>query len=225
MARKHHPTWTPAEADLAVAAALGGPAAYLPLDGGWGYVRGEVVGPRSPVLDLVQAVYEARPERARALLRQRIRATALAPFDADVVKVAAKRVSLVVAPPGGAVDGLVDLAPFAERARARTGGVVGGVVATLYDPDGVELLTARNAASENRTLHAEVALAQGWWARTGQPIPAGARIETSLQCCRMCASVLVAAAAGPLDVVYAEPDPGPFARGTALQRLGWERRR
>jgi hypothetical protein len=26
-------------------------------------------------------------------------------------------------------------------------------------------------------------------------------------------------------VVYAEPDPGRFARGTALQRLGWERRR
>jgi tRNA(Arg) A34 adenosine deaminase TadA len=196
--------------------------AFLTLDGGWGYVRGEVRGPRSPVLDLVQAVYEAHPDRARALLRQRIRATVLAPFDADVVKVTAKRVALVTAA-DGPVDGLVDLSGFAERARARVGGVDGGVVATL-SVDGTAVLTARNAASENRTLHAELALAQAWWARTGRPIPAGARLETSLQCCRMCAAVLVASVAGPIDVVYAEPDPGRFARGTALQRLGWERR-
>ena len=37
-----------------------------------------------PVLDLVQAVYTTYPDRARTLLRRRIRATVLAPFDADV---------------------------------------------------------------------------------------------------------------------------------------------
>ena len=54
-------------------------------------------------------------------------------------------------------------------------------------------------------------------------LPAGYRLETSLQCCRMCAAVVVASVAGPIEVVYAERDPGRFARGTALQRLGWER--
>ena len=130
MAKKHHPVWVPGATDLQVAAALGGSAAFLPLDQGWAFVRSEVRGPRSPVLDLVQAVYERWPERAHAVLRHRIRATVLSSFDRDVVKVAAKRVSLVPVVGSAEVEGLVDLGV------SRIVGVspaLGGVVATLYD--------------------------------------------------------------------------------------------
>src|SRR6185503_9864810 len=74
--------------------------------------------PRSAVLDLIQAIEHRFPQAAHTLLRQRIRATSLAPFDRDVVRVTARRVTVVDPGPGAHGSELVDLAPDAAAARA-----------------------------------------------------------------------------------------------------------
>lgn len=96
------------------------------------------------------------------------------------------------------------------------------VAAVLVDPDGAVVWRARNVGGDNRVLHAELALAASWSAHRG-PIPAGWCVATSLEPCKMCATVLVEAAAGPIAVRYVAPDPGSAARATALKTLGWER--
>lgn len=132
---------------------------------------------------------------------------------------------------GGATTGFVrcarDLARFVEAcvpapedlpraARARP------VAAVLVDPGGAVVWRARNVGGGNRVLHAELALAASWGAHRG-PIPAGWCVATSLEPCKMCAAVLVDAAAGPIAVRFVAPDPGVGARATALKALGWER--
>ncbi len=96
------------------------------------------------------------------------------------------------------------------------------LAAVLVDPGGRVLLGARNLAGGNRTLHAEVVLAQTWWARHGA-FPAGSTVVCSLQSCRMCAACLVAAAGDGFAVRYLRADPGRLARCTALQALDLER--
>ena len=77
----------------------------------------------------------------------------------------------------------------------------------------------------HRLHHAELNLVQRWQAAHGPTFPAGSRVVVSLQCCRMCAAVLVdMAPAEGLPVAYLEPEPGRFGRHTALQARGWERR-
>ncbi|MCA9494599.1 MAG: Bd3614 family nucleic acid deaminase, partial [Myxococcales bacterium] len=237
MARRHHAPWVAGPEDLRLAEVFGPHTAWLPLpDGTVAHVRHLRVErtPRSPVLDLIQGVSRRWPDRAHALLRRRIRTTALAPFDAELVKVLARRVTLLAPGGGGSPEG-VELAEDAAAARAHarlvpvagepmaalralTEGVVGGapgmdrpVGAVLVGPDGRLLAGARNQAGEHPSLHAEVALLQAW----GAPIPAGCTLLVTLQCCRMCAALLVDAAPD-LDVAYLEPDPGKFARLTAL---------
>ena len=83
--------------------------------------------------------------------------------------------------------------------------------------------TAVNRNATHRCEHAEWRLVHGWTERTGSGLPTGARIGVTLQCCRMCAALIAAAADGPVEVVYAEEDRGRLARGTVLQQLGWER--
>lgn len=237
MARRHHAPWAADPEDLRLAELFGPHTAWLPLpDGTVAHVRHERAArtPRSPVLDLIQGVTLRWPDRAHALLRQRIRTTASAPFDADVVKVLARRVTLLPPGSGGGSEGL-DLTADATSARALarlepvdgdplealrslTAGVVGGAVgmdrpvgAVLVGPDGRLLAGARNRAGEHPALHAELALLQAYDA----PIPEGCTLLVSLQCCRMCAALLVDAAPD-LDVAWLEPDPGRFARNTAL---------
>ncbi|MHC4936896.1 MAG: Bd3614 family nucleic acid deaminase [Planctomycetota bacterium] len=99
------------------------------------------------------------------------------------------------------------------------------VGAVLELPNGEIALGAMNRGGEGRSLHAEVNLAQMWWARRDAPIPKGSRVHVTLQCCRMCAAVLVALsedARGP-EVIFGEPDPGRFARETLLQTFDRER--
>jgi cardiolipin synthase len=54
VSRRHHPIWRPSADDLAVAAALGVPGAFLPAEGGY-------VGVRGSVLELALAVWERFP--------------------------------------------------------------------------------------------------------------------------------------------------------------------
>lgn len=231
--------------DRAIAARLGPGAAFLPLDGGWGAVRGSV-------LDLVLAVGERCPGRAHAALRQRIRTTSTPTgLDRDVVAVAAKRVA-AVSPAEGMAPDVEDLAPWRVRAqeRARAAAFDPGVarapadgrafvealvpagddrplaerdrpvVAVLVGADGRIRWAARNAGGRNRALHAEVCLVLGHVEAHG-PLPVGSTLLVSLEPCRMCAALIVAHAAGPLAVRFTTPDPGPLARDTALGAAGW----
>ncbi len=240
MARKHHAPWVPSPADLALTAQLARPhqdLAWLPV--GDQVLHTSVTpaahAPRSAVLDLVQGVYERCPGQAHAALRSRIRTTtARNERDRSVVKVAAKRCTWGLAPRPGTLPDveLVDVSADAARARdrARRAALAPPAIdvrawlaapdirAVLLDAEGRPLWAARNDPDPNRTLHAEVCLLQGFAA----PLPPGSTVLVGLQPCRMCAALLVHAATGPLEVRYLAPDPGPFARGTALQALGWE---
>ena len=61
----------------------------------------------------------------------------------------------------------------------------------LLDRDGQVIHQARNTNRQNRSLHAEVNLCQTWFARNERPFPSGCHIVTTLQPCRMCASMLL----------------------------------
>lgn len=217
---------------------------------------------RTPLVDLIQGVREAR-EDADIVLRRRVFVTwEPTELDRAVVQVAARRVSRVP-PASGTVapSSLRDAVPWANAARARAAvEAVAGLpalpdaadearwaawlaassaavapgsaprrqrdrpeVAVLVGPDGAPLAAARNTSGRNRTLHAEVNLVQGWVARTGRPIPAGAMIVCTLAPCRMCAAMIVAASAQPVDVRFLRADPGRLASGTALQRRDAQR--
>jgi tRNA(Arg) A34 adenosine deaminase TadA len=263
------PPYRPTPEDRALARRLAaghaGEVAFLRGPGGRIYFARCAPGPREPrsaALDLIQGVWQARRDRAHALLRSRILSTGpVHGLDRAAVKVAAKKVAAVTPAEQGDAPGAmaIDLGPAAARARAlaREEGAVEApdtrgwsaedraawvlqaaaglapsgplktrdraVVAALFGPDGAALAAARNTSGDNRLLHAEVNLAQGWFHRTGRGLPDGAQLIVSLQCCRMCAAMLVGCAEGALDVVFCEADPGRFARFTALQRLGLER--
>ncbi len=207
--------------------------------------------PWGPVVELAQGVWERWPDRAHAILRNRVFVDAERAVDVASAPVVAKKRCVVravgtaqVADLGGAAAAArARLEPVTLRARgvdalaweaARTASVPDSrgvralsdrpVVAALVARDGTPLLAARNQAGRNRCLHAEVALVQLWWTAHG-PIPPDVHVATSLQPCRMCAAVLLAAAASPgrLQVVYAVADPGRLARQTSLARRGQER--
>jgi hypothetical protein len=126
-----------------------------------------------------------------------------------------------------------------------------GVVAALISPDGSLLDAARNVNADNKCLHAEWnLLAPYLWgpqvlsdeddellvdAPEDSPEDApeglaeGARVLVTLQCCKMCAALVCAAAdhrgnQKPIEVTYLNPDPGSLAKDTILQQRGWERR-
>ncbi len=248
MPRLYRPTTDDAAAMGGAVSLLGRPVAVLRAD--QGALAARTDAPWGPVVELAQGVWERWPERAHAILRRRVFVDAERDVDAASTPVVAKK-RTVLAGAGGAE--VVDLGPAAAAARARLVPVRLGdgtldevalacrreaaalasgprralsdrpVVAALLVGDQV-VLAARNQAGRNRCLHAEVALVQLWWERQGQ-LPAGATVATSLQPCRMCAAVLLAAASTPdrLRVVYAEADPGRFARSTALARGRLER--
>ena len=119
------------------------------------------------------------------------------------------------------------------------------VVAALVSPEGEVTDAARNVNADNKCLHAEWNLLAptlwGEWVLSptdddddggdgGDEIAGleeGTRVLVTLQCCRMCAALVCAAAdrpgrSGPIEVVYLDPDDGSLARNTQLQRRGWE---
>ena len=126
-----------------------------------------------------------------------------------------------------------------------------GVVAALISPDGTLLDAARNVNADNKCLHAEWnLLAPYLWGRRvlsdeedellvdapedlpedlPEGLAEGARVLVTLQCCKMCAALVCAAAdhrgnQKPIEVTYLNPDPGSLAKDTILQQRGWERR-
>ena len=118
------------------------------------------------------------------------------------------------------------------------------VVAALVSPEGEVTDAARNVNADNKCLHAEWNLLAptlwGEWVLSPTDdddddggeiagLEEGTRVLVTLQCCRMCAALVCAAAdhpgrSGPIEVVYLDPDDGSLARNTQLQRRGWESR-
>lgn len=95
------------------------------------------------------------------------------------------------------------------------------IAALLIAASGEPLAWAVNASGANKTFHAEVNLVQHYCRMQGGGLPRGAFVLTTLQSCKMCAGMIWHSAEEPssLRVVYAEPDPGPLARQTALTQL------
>jgi len=99
------------------------------------------------------------------------------------------------------------------------------IAALLVSAEARILAWAVNSSARNKTLHAEVNLVQSYCRRTGAPLPAGARIYTTLKSCKMCAGMIWSAARDPLSlrVFFGKDDPGPKARATVLSANSFER--
>lgn len=180
--------------------------------------------PSSAVLRLVQGLWELKGPEALQILRRPIEVLGpVREFERDFVKVAAKSVREVTAPPP-------EDAPLFEVGGEEIPGVFQPrsdrepVSAILRDKEGRELLRAESGARWNRTLHAEVLLIQEWYRRSGARLPPGARLEVSHKPCRMCAGLIVhwSTPEDPVRVTYRIPVEGCRSRMTILDRLGRE---
>jgi cytidine deaminase len=92
------------------------------------------------------------------------------------------------------------------------------VAALVLDRDGRLLGQGLNSGSQNRTRHAELEAIRDAWARTGQKLPAGATLISTLKPCRMCAGLAWWFCDDPaqLRVIYRDFDPGTNGRATVL---------
>jgi len=193
--------------------------------------------PWGPVMDLYAAIYALDPRSAHFRVRRRVLIDRPeTPLDRATCQVVGKKLAQVAPLPGSeAIIDLTDqvptapvaplpsgppwmqaardLAPVGEGKKAVRDRAIGAVLVH----DGAAIAAARNRAGLNRVFHAEVCLVQNTW-----PVPAGSTLYVGLQCCRMCAALIVAAST-ETAVVYDQADPGRLAQGTALQALGWER--
>ena len=97
------------------------------------------------------------------------------------------------------------------------------VAALLVARDGRILAWGLNTNKRNPTHHAEVNMLQAYHAGHGGQayagLPPGARIYTTLKCCKMCAAMIRHCAGEPanLRVYYGVPDPGQDDNTSALQ--------
>ena len=95
------------------------------------------------------------------------------------------------------------------------------IAAVLTDSAGKVLDVSLNQNHKNKTLHAELLLAQNYYRTTGQFIPEGSRIYVSLKPCIMCASALLRFCGQHrnIKVYYLNDDPGNKAKNSELERL------
>ncbi len=91
------------------------------------------------------------------------------------------------------------------------------IAAILTDETGRVLEYAVHGGWLNKTLHAEVLVLQKYFQRTGERLPEGARIYTSLKPCRMCAEMIAEMAGEKFEVCYKLNDPGPMAQGSSIE--------
>jgi tRNA(Arg) A34 adenosine deaminase TadA len=101
------------------------------------------------------------------------------------------------------------------------------VAAILVSSSGEALAAAVNCNARNRTRHAEVNLAQGYFALRGTKLPKGATLFVTLKPCRMCAGMLwhFSEDIFCMRVVFGELDPGPHSLHTVLGAGTPDRRR
>jgi len=93
------------------------------------------------------------------------------------------------------------------------------ITALLLDAMGNVLAASANSNAQNQLHHAEVNMVLQHWQRTGELIPPGATIVSSLKPCKMCASLILTACqdANSLRVIAAADDPGRFGRHNLLK--------
>jgi tRNA(Arg) A34 adenosine deaminase TadA len=105
---------------------------------------------------------------------------------------------------------LEELAPY-HRDRS--------IEAWLLGADGRLLGCAVNSSGRNRTLHAEMNLLHFWWQRARKPLPARARIVTTLEPCPMCAGAIWECIEEReyFLVQYLQPDLGTVVRRSVLR--------
>ena len=205
----------------------------------------ETLTPETAVSRLVQGIYERYPQQARAMVRNRIYlAGEKTPFCDGVVRVAAKRItdktleregllgeelpSLLpermweFSPPTLSLTDAFALCnqleaemPKSESERYRADRPVAALV---LDRDGRLLGQGMNSGSQNRTRHAELEAIRDAWAKTGQRLPVGATLISTLKPCRMCAGLAWWFSDDPaqLTVLYRDFDPGTNGRATVL---------
>ncbi len=215
----------------------------------------ETLAPETAVSRLVQGIYERYPQQARAMVRNRIFLTGeKTPFCDGVIRVAAKRCTesqpLIelglseelpsLLPERADNSNLLVLSltdafvlcnqleaemPKSESERYKADRPVAALV---LDRDGKLLGQGMNSGSQNRIRHAELEAIRDAWARTGQKLPAGATLISTLKPCRMCAGLAWWFCENPaqLTVIYRDFDPGPHGRATVLDtgtadRLRW----
>lgn len=189
--------------------------------------------PHTSLTQLIQGIWETKPEQARAILRKRIHTTEeLTPLAWGMVKTAAQRVSQVSALAIGADWHPVsftsryeappltrDQAQLAPMALARDLAQLvhredvlhrsdRSVACVLAGRSGEILAWANNTNRDNRTLHAEVNLLQSWWEHARSPIPADATLYTTLEPCRMCLG-MIHQVAPDLPVLHDRSDAVP----------------
>lgn len=92
------------------------------------------------------------------------------------------------------------------------------IAAILTDSQGRVLEYACHSGWLNKTLHAEVLVLQRYFKRTGQGLPKGAQLFTSLKPCRMCSEMLAEMAGEEFVVRYKRNDPGPMAQGSSIDK-------
>lgn len=215
----------------------------------------QFLAPETAVSRLVQGIYERYPEQARALVRNRIYLSGgKTPFCDGVIRVAAKRCTENQPVPEPLVgeelpsilpERLADFSaptlslaeafalcnqleaeiPHEESERYKADRPVAALV---LDGNGRLLGQGINSGARNRTRHAEQEAIRDAWAKTGQRLPAGATLISTLKPCRMCASLAWWFCDNPaqLTVIYRDFDPGPHGRATILDvgtadRLRW----
>ncbi|MEN9528910.1 MAG: hypothetical protein RI932_783 [Pseudomonadota bacterium] len=192
--------------------------------------------PRSAVLCLVEGIWHSNPGLAHFILRSRIfidyEPTALC---RGVVAVCAKRMSRVAQLPNDVSMRMsndlhaVCVGPVHSVCPTHLLASVGeesalyrrdrSIEAWLLDSTGRLLACAVNSSGRNRVHHAELNLLRSWWQRERRPLPADARIVTTLEPCPMCAGAIwdCLDQRDHFRVQYLETDPGSAVRRSILR--------
>ena len=193
----------------------------------------------------MQGIYERYPQQARTLVRNRIYLSGeKTPFCDGVIRVAAKRCTesqpLIEVGLGEELPSLLpqhtpdfsaptlsladafalcnQLKAAIPRLDSERYKADRPVAALVLDRDGRLLGQGMNSGSQNRTRHAELEAIRDAWAKTGQRLPAGATLISTLKPCRMCAGLAWWFCDDPaqLTVFYRDFDPGTNGRATVL---------
>lgn len=205
----------------------------------------ETLAPETAVSRLVQGIYERYPQQARAMVRNRIYLSEKKTLFCDgIIRVAAKRITdktlekegllgeelpsllperadnpkpivLSLTDAFALCNALEAAVPRRESERYKADRPVAALV---LDRDGRLLGQGINSGGQNRTRHAEIEAIRDAWAKTGQRLPAGATLISTLKPCRMCAALAWWFCEDPsqLTVLYRDFDPGTNGRATIL---------
>lgn len=179
----------------------------------------------SPVMTLIQSVYQQFPKDGLRILRQHLHLS-FDPNEAEraVIKTAAKRwkpLSNLIIEEVLANGRRLSPALDSGSATKMKSDSTKTVFCTILSPDSSgrlqEMAWGTNRAWQDRTAHAEISALRDYRSRYDQPFPEGTKVLVDLKPCRMCAACLTEFAGPGVQVLYRFPD-GPASLATALDR-------